>query len=91
MTSNNAYIMLVAITKQTEKAIKVDYYGWIPKSQIKMVLRWAGYTYIIIPAWLKRKISSSNYAFGIAIFDYIGDFARYTPPGRYEVINFDDV
>lgn len=61
------YVTYYQPQRETEKAVLDALWGWLPKSQIR-VYETEFHNVMVLPAWLKMKLSRSNYAFGGCVF-----------------------
>lgn len=62
-------------TRETPKAVLDELWGWIPKSQIIGVYesKTSAYTFFVIPMWLKRKISPSDWYAGGKVWEVLDE------------------
>lgn len=61
--NSKLYATYYTITRETEKAVLHSEFGWMPKSQIITFNSELG-KMMAVPAWLKTKVSRSNYRYG---------------------------
>lgn len=57
------YATYYTIETETAKAVLHSEFGWLPKSQIEIINTPIG-KMMLIPGWLKNKVSRSNYRYG---------------------------
>lgn len=78
------YVTYYMPERETEKAVLCSELGWLPKSQITVFETGKdGYTYVAMPAWLKRKcVGSSDYLYGRRAFWLMEECEL----GNYEIL-----